>query len=194
MRWGERWRNFLNPDAQEKMIDWFGSRNQVIGFVAACLLYIVVLAFIWYDPFQWHFYHTLGFHVFRAFHVSLEGFAIFSGIVFAPMMAYMTIESEFLNRLLIMKANRSEAVQARQDAALVAMLEGRLNTHSALRELQSAVQQLTTVVLAADAEQDVRAARVEAFLAQAMGTTPARRTSRGGPSAKGDADEDDSGA
>lgn len=144
-----RW---FDEAAQARLIRWFGTRAQVIWFVAICGLYVGCLALLWFNPGHWHF---LG--LFGAAHRFLEAFAVFAAIVFAPMMTYMTIESELLNRLLIMKAERAEAQQAAQDRQMLRLLEG-----SAMRT--EALQTILTSLVGLVEQQDARDAQMAELL------------------------------
>ncbi len=132
-------RDWFDEARQAALIRWFGTRGQVVWFVAICGLYIALLALLWYNPLHWHV-----FGIFTTAHRLLTTFAVFAAIVFAPLMTYMTIESELLNRLLIMKAERSEAQQAAQDATLLRLLEGSATRTEAMAHLVQSVQEVLT--------------------------------------------------
>lgn len=132
-------RLWFGEEDQLRLIRWFGTREQVIGFTVAVILYIAMLSVIWFDPFDWHL-----FHFFRLAHAALSAFAIFAAIVFAPLMAYLTLESELLNRLLIMKAERSEATQLAQDEAIFQLLTNSADANEASQTMLTGVSSLLT--------------------------------------------------
>lgn len=135
-------KQWLDDAAQERLIRWFGTREQVIGFVLVCLGYTGIFAVAWFNPWHWP--------LLVAAHLAIEDFAVFGAAVFAPMMTYFTWESELLNRLLIMKAERSEGAQAAQDATLLHLLRQGQERDTTLLQMLDSLQQIVQTMQAYD--------------------------------------------
>lgn len=134
--------SWFDEAAQERLIRWFGTREQVVGYVVACLLYTGLLALAWLNPWRWGWLNGAK--------PAIEAFAVFAAAAFAPMMTYFTWESELLNRLLIMKAERSEAAQLAEDQAIFRLLQNSADAAEAnqqmLTSVASLLEQMQTVL------------------------------------------------
>lgn len=153
-----RW---FGEEAQLRLIRWFGTREQVIGFTVAVGIYIVALGVIWFDPFGWHVNHF-----FRTAHALLGAFAIFAAIVLAPLMTYMTLESELLNRLLIMRAERAEELQKVQDAMILQLLKSSAQRSETMAQVVESLQEVLTAMQTYDRADAQDLDEVVAFIRQ----------------------------